>query len=151
METIAHQLHAISGELERLAVLVAANKGRDDGPREYRVAAASVRRLLAARRLRNQYIGKDLFTDPAWDMLLDLWAARLEGKQVSVSSLCIAAGVPATTALRWIGVLADRNLVERQPDANDKRRMYVELTDAAVTALERYFERTHLGAPNLEL
>jgi len=35
--------------------------------------------------------------DPAWDMLLDLTAARAESRAVSVSSLCIAAGVPTTT------------------------------------------------------
>ena len=41
-------------------------------------------------------------------MLLDLLAARLERERVSVSSLCIAAAVPPTTALRWIRTLTDK-------------------------------------------
>ena len=40
-------------------------------------------------------------------MLLDLTAARAEHTRVSVTSLCIASGVPPTTALRWIGQMSD--------------------------------------------
>ena len=69
---------------------------------------AQVRALLRSRRLRDELFGSDLFADPAWDMLLDLIAARLEHAQVSVSSLCIAASVPPTTALRWLRQLTDR-------------------------------------------
>ena len=36
-----------------------------------------------------------------------LMAARLEQQRVEVSSLCIAAAVPPTTALRWIKALSD--------------------------------------------
>jgi hypothetical protein len=53
-------------------------------------------------RLRSQHFVPALFADPAWDILLDLAAARIDGRMVAVSSLCIAAAVPATTALRWI-------------------------------------------------
>jgi hypothetical protein len=44
--------------------------------------------------MREQFFGPDLFADPAWDILLDLYAARLEQQRVAVSSLCIAAAVP---------------------------------------------------------
>src|SRR3546814_5849017 len=57
---------------------------------------ARVRALIRARRMRDQFFRSELFADPAWDMLLDLMAARLEHKRVSVSSLCIAAAVPVT-------------------------------------------------------
>lgn len=50
--------------------------------------AARVRALIRARRTRDQFFQSVLFADPAWDMLLDLMAARLEHKRVSVSSLC---------------------------------------------------------------
>ena len=45
--------------------------------------------------------GEGLFADPAWDIMLDLFAARIEGKDITVSSAGIAACVPPTTALRW--------------------------------------------------
>ncbi|MCB2078548.1 MAG: MarR family transcriptional regulator, partial [Novosphingobium sp.] len=61
-----------------------------------------VRRIIRQRQLRTRFFDGDLFADPAWDMLLDLTAARAEHARVSVTSLCIASGVPPTTALRWI-------------------------------------------------
>jgi DNA-binding MarR family transcriptional regulator len=91
--------------------------------------------MLRARRLRDEHFPGDLFADPAWDILLDLMAARLERKQVTVSSLCVAAAVPPTTALRWIGVLAERGLLVRAADAADRRRAFVELSDAGARAL----------------
>ena len=58
-------------------------------------------------------------------MLLDLYAAELEGAQVSVSSLCIAAAVAPTTALRWIGRMTEAGLFVRQPDPFDRRRAFL--------------------------
>lgn len=104
------------------------------------VTAATVRGAIRARRLRGQFFAPDLFADPAWDMLLDLFAARLEGGHVSVSSLCIASAVPPTTALRWITTLSDAGLVARQDDPADKRRAFIVLTARAVAGMQGYAE-----------
>lgn len=102
-------------------------------------ASAPVRRLLRQRRMREQFFPADLFADPAWDMLLDLYAAQLEGQPVAVSSLCIAAAVPATTALRWIKTLTETGLFERHADPRDGRRIFIGLAPKAAQAMERYF------------
>jgi hypothetical protein len=102
-------------------------------------SAAAVRSVIRARRMRAQFFEAELFADPAWDMLLDLYAARLEGGQVSVSSLCIAAAVPGTTALRWIGTMIAAGLFERQADFADRRRAFIALTGAADAAMAAYF------------
>jgi DNA-binding MarR family transcriptional regulator len=94
-----------------------------------------IKALLRARRLREQFLSADLFADPAWDMILDLMAARLAGQRVSVSSLCIAAAVPPTTALRWIRQLTDRGVFSRIDDPADGRRVFIELTDSAADAV----------------
>jgi DNA-binding MarR family transcriptional regulator len=99
----------------------------------------AIRATIRARRLRDQHFAAELFADPAWDMLLDLYAARLEGRRVSVSSLCIAASVPPTTALRWIGTMHDADLFGREPDPTDKRRAHITLTDRAAAAMRGYF------------
>ena len=72
-------------------------------------------------------------------MLLDLYAARLEGSRVSVSSLCIAASVPPTTALRWIGTMHDAGLFEREADPGDRRRAHITLSARAAEAMRGYF------------
>ncbi len=105
-----------------------------------RQRAKAVRRMLRQRRMREQYFPADLFADPAWDMLLDLYAARLERQPVSVSSLCIAAAVPATTALRWIKTMTDAGLFLREADPLDGRRIFIALSEGAFDSMARYFE-----------
>lgn len=102
------------------------------------IAAAEIRAVIRARRLRAQYFASDLFADPAWDMLLDLFAAGIERRRVSVSSLCIAAAVPPTTALRWIGTMHDAGLFRREADPGDRRRAYIVLSDKAQHGMRNY-------------
>lgn len=99
-----------------------------------------VRQAIRARRLRDAFLGNDLFEDPAWDMLLDLYAAHLEGGRVSVSSLCIAAAVAPTTALRWIAKLTDAGLFERHPDPADRRRAFIALSPKALQGMGAYVD-----------
>ncbi len=102
------------------------------------IASAEIRAVIRARRLRDQYFEADLFADPAWDMLLDLFAASLEQRRVSVSSLCIAAAVPPTTALRWIGTMHHAGLFRREADPGDRRRAYIVLSEKAVSGMRGY-------------
>ncbi len=102
------------------------------------IDAAEMRAMLRLRRLRNNYFSPELFADPAWDMLLDLTAAQLEGEKVAVSSLCIAAAVPPTTALRWIKTMCDAKLFERHADPLDGRRIFIGLSAGASTAMLAY-------------
>ncbi|MGE4321972.1 MAG: winged helix DNA-binding protein [Sphingobium sp.] len=106
------------------------------------LTASMVRDMLRARRMRADFLAGDLFADPAWDMLLDLLAARLDHDRVSVSSLCIASAVPPTTALRWLRTLTERGLVVRQADPHDGRRVFIALSDEASIALTRWFAAT---------
>lgn len=99
-----------------------------------------VRKIIQQRQLRARFLDGDLFADPAWDMLLDLTAARVEHVRVSVTSLCIASGVPPTTALRWISQMTDSGLLERIEDETDRRRAFIQLTEKAVDAMARYFD-----------
>lgn len=104
-----------------------------------------VRRIIRHRQARSRFLPRDLFADPAWDMLLDLTAAREEHVRVSVTSLCIASGVPPTTALRWIGQMTDAGLLQRLDDESDRRRAFITLTEKAADAIARYF--ADVGAP----
>lgn len=102
--------------------------------------AALVRQRISLRRRRDELFSPGLFADPAWDMLLDLYGAHIAQHRVPVSSLCIAAAVPATTALRWIGKLEKEGLIVRRSDPHDGRRVFIELTERAVRAMEQFFD-----------
>lgn len=108
-----------------------------------------VRRIIRQRQLRARYFDGDLFADPAWDILLDLTAARAEHHRVSVTSLCIAAGVPPTTALRWITQMVEAELLVRVEDEVDRRRAFITLSDKAADAMARYFVELGKGGANL--
>ena len=109
-------------------------------PRPALPDARLVRRILRQRQQRARFFDSDLFADPAWDMLLDLTAARAELKRVSVTSLCIASCVPPTTAMRWISQMGAAGLFQRVEDHADRRRAFIELTDGAADAMARYFD-----------
>lgn len=98
-----------------------------------------VRQIIANRQARARFFDGELFADPAWDMLLDLTAAHAEHRRVSVTSLCIAAGVPATTALRWVRQMVDSGIFVRIADSTDKRRAFITLSETTADAMASYF------------
>lgn len=98
-----------------------------------------IQQIIRQRRLRDRYFTGDLFADPAWDILLDLTAARAEHRRVSVTSLCIAAAVPPTTALRWVTHMTEAGLLVREQDAQDRRRIFITLSERVADAMARYF------------
>ena len=152
----ADRLRQLSEEVSRIAATLArlstgpapalpaitppANNDAPDVPIE------TVRSVIRARRLRARYFSEELFADPAWDMLLDLLQAELSQLRVPVSSLCIAAAVPATTALRWLKSMVQQGLFLRRADPHDGRRVFVELAPDASHALRRYFADVASGA-----
>jgi DNA-binding MarR family transcriptional regulator len=145
----AERLRQLSDEVSRIASTLArlsAGPGATARPVEKgpvrdipEVSAESVRAVIRARRLRNRYFSEELFADPAWDMLLDLLQAEISHLRVPVSSLCIAAAVPATTALRWLKTLVQQGIFVRRADPHDGRRVFVELAPDTSNALRRYF------------
>lgn len=99
-------------------------------------------RYLRQRRARQQLFGVDLFGDGAWDIMLDLYCARLASCNVSVMDACVAAGVPTTTGIRFIKQLGQAGIIFRRRDSSDRRRSWVELTDAAAAQVEGWLRKT---------
>jgi hypothetical protein len=142
LQQLSEEVRRIAAALDRISAEEMSNEHAPrravDGRGGKGIDAGTVRAIIRARRLREQFFGPELFADPAWDILLDLLAARLEAQRVAVSSLCIAAAVPATTALRWIKTLTDTGLLVRAADPQDGRRVYIELAPQTAEGLEAY-------------
>jgi hypothetical protein len=145
----AERLRQLSDEVSRIATTLSRlSTGPSTAARPVEAAPATdlppvspetIRSIIRARRLRTRYFPDDLFADPAWDMLLDLLQAELSHLRVPVSSLCMGAAVPATTALRWIKSLVQRGVFIRRADPHDGRRVFVELAPEASNAMRHYF------------
>lgn len=93
-----------------------------------------------ARRAREEFFATDLFADPAWDILLILYWASYSQRRMSVSKVCGSAGVPPTTALRWIEHLRGAGLLHREQCPTDRRIIWVALSDDAQSLLDQYFD-----------
>ena len=99
-----------------------------------------VKGILKSRRCRNSIFDGSLFGEPAWDLLLELYAAELIQQRISITSACHASAVPGTTALRWIAKLEADGWLRRDEDPLDRRRCWVFLTEKASTAMRSYLE-----------
>lgn len=144
LRTMAADLLAMAEQIDNSAPSFIARAPTEAGQsRELSDKAALLERLgqdYINRRQRRRHFSAELFGEPAWDILLDLFQARIEGKMITVTSACIAADVPLTTALRWLGVLEQQGLVERNRNVKDHRSIWVRLTDSGMAAMIEYTE-----------
>jgi DNA-binding MarR family transcriptional regulator len=93
--------------------------------------------LDRVQRLRRTIFPKELFSDPAWDIILALYRTHLSQQRLSILHLSKVAHVAPTTTLRWVNCLVDRNLVNRTEDPLDSRRVFVSLSSFGASLMER--------------
>lgn len=139
----------MSGMGQQLARLLTALEDKTDGAPVDAVPLdkginPTLRTIISSRSLRSRFFPDDLFADPAWDILLDLARADLDKQQVSVSSVCIAASVPMSTALRWVRQMTDAGMLSRWTDPKDRRRDLIALTDKTAAHMKDYLTAVQL-------
>jgi DNA-binding MarR family transcriptional regulator len=105
-------------------------------PRRLALTEDHIVSVLLFRRARSPVLGEHLFSDPAWDILLELYAAKLGGRRMSLLELTGALDVPPSTAARWIATLKDRGLIESTADPADATRLAVSLTDEGLSRMD---------------
>lgn len=138
-------VHRLNEELSKIAAALAGlSDAANHIARKTKCESAmcrheQVRTEIRNRRSRARYFSQELFADPAWDILLDLFEAELLSRQISVSSACAAASVPSSTAIRWLSSMVKRGLLVRRADPGDGRRTLVELAPDTSIAMHRYF------------
>jgi hypothetical protein len=106
-------------------------------------------RLYKERRRRSRYLPGHLFAEPAWDILLDLFVNGVRDRAISITSACIAGGIPATTGLRWLGVLEKEGLLVRGISEEDARVTWVQLSDYGMDVMRGYLAET-MDLPQLQ-
>ena len=144
-------IHDFFGQIREIQHRLGTLVGHVDAPDPARkdctptTSTEFVRGVLKLRAARRGIFGNALFGEPAWEVLLELYEAQLTHRSESVSSLCIASGVPATTALRWIQNLENDGWIERTADPKDRRRVFVKLSQKGQDAMNRLFARSELA------
>lgn len=111
--------------------------GQSDGHQDLALAAYA-ENLYQERRRRARHFPQHLFAEPAWDILLDLFVNGVRNRAISITSACIAGGIPATTGLRWLGLLEKEGLLVRENNGGDARVTWVRLSDNGMNAMRGY-------------
>lgn len=95
------------------------------------------RRLCADRRARSTWLNGGLFSDPAWELLLDIFYNEQCGRQVSLRRLLVGSVLQPRTALRWIALLEAEGLV-KWALVFENIKSHVTLTDKGTTVMKCY-------------
>lgn len=151
--SLAGELRARGHDLIRMGQDMLRRAGSvDGGPtgleaiREDREILVLAKATYDDRRSRMTYFRSDLFREPGWDILLDLFIQQRVGTRISVTAACIGSGAATTTALRYLNLLIEDGLVEREGDPTDSRRSWLRLTPRAAEIMTEYLRAgTFLG------
>ena len=137
-ETPGRQIDKLQAQLDQLRARLLLPEPTEQVGDDEIILARLVKEILRSRRRREKLFGEELFGEPAWDILLELYAAEQTQQKLSVSSVCYVSAVPPTTALRWIQRLEDEGWLERRDDPFDGRRSWIQLTAKASADLRSY-------------
>lgn len=128
-----------------------ANKNLRGGPQQLRniqiatsaagVSANHVKSWLSARRARETLFGSLIFSDPAWDIILELYAAKLEDRRIVASELLRTSNAPRSVIHRWLKVLVEAGLVSVDPDLDMDTRATIDLADEAAAKMAQLIDR----------
>lgn len=87
------------------------------------------RLMVAVRDVVGGAFGFSVCPNPIWEMLLDLYLARYENREVYLWPLCIVSRCPLSTAHRKVAYMERCGLVTKSNGDHDRRRTNVAMTD----------------------
>jgi DNA-binding MarR family transcriptional regulator len=137
LRAMAERIHAIAERLEGAGPFPVIRRAAATPERRIPQLASLAELEYRQRRARGSFLPAELLGEPAWDILLDLLVQHASGTRISVTSACLASGVPTSTALRWIAALEAHGFVQRVPSHFDRRVNYIELTAEGLRVLDR--------------
>ena len=99
-----------------------------------------MRALREEKAKRERYFGCNLFASSAFDLLLTLYAADIEGEDILISHVGEESGISQTTSLRMVIELEQEGLVARLADPTRGKHFFIVLTDKARSAMIAYLD-----------
>ena len=101
--------------------------------------------IIQARAARTAFLNVDIFHDPAWEILLALYAANLGCRSITIGSLSLVSRVPASTAIRYLKCLGKEGLLLQEGEDQNDELASVQLSKKGVAAMESYFDYLNSG------
>jgi DNA-binding MarR family transcriptional regulator len=107
-------------------------------PERRRILREHARQVRFSRHRRREFFDRNLFGEPAWEILLTLYVIDRDQRRLSSRDLSKHANLALTTALRWLDYLEEQDLITRKTNPFDRRVVYVELSDKGRAAMDHY-------------
>lgn len=98
------------------------------------------RELIHHRRQRRRFFSTMVFGEPAWEMLLALFAHTPGEEGMTAEKLISSVEVPASVGKRWIDYLERERLLVRHAAGADEATSVISLTPEAEARLTSYIE-----------
>lgn len=101
---------------------------------------ALAKQISEVRSARSAFVDPTLLGEPGYDILIAIFIADAERRPLRVADLAVVAGVPASTALRWVRTLEELGLViqiERYPHIDEQ---FVELRPEGLKQMSRHLD-----------
>lgn len=120
------------GNLNREEAVASARRSGVIGGSHY--SANLVRGIIDAR----QNVLGPLGTEPVLSILLELYHSHISNQTIDITSLGAQLRLPMSTLTRKLDYLADKKVVSREEDEDDRRRCHVRLTPIGIAIIAKY-------------
>lgn len=125
-----------------LARLEAGTLNAEQVPPERADMVEEAKNILVRRKTRSSIFPPSMFDELVWELLLALYIADAERREVTIGGLIQESDGASTTALRWFDYLVAQKLVERRTNPADQRSILARITDLGRSKLEQYLTET---------
>jgi len=98
-----------------------------------------VQSVLRWRAMRAKVLSSTLFSDPAWEALLQVYASELGDCPPTLMQLASALQSPPAVAGTWVRALEEEGLVRWQ-EASEAAPLTIRLTDSGMGGMHALFE-----------
>lgn len=96
--------------------------------------------ILTDRDRRTTHFPGELFSEPAWDMLLCLFIADARNICLSEADVYAASREPHSTAMRWINFMTSLGIIEHTQASQNEQPRYIKITASGATQMRNYLK-----------
>lgn len=123
--------------IDKLVVLVTGDSSRQSGDNA-KARHDLACQIVASRRSRVALFPNDIFDEPAWDILLQLYCAIGNGEAMTAKAIGRSISSPSSTIERWVSHLVEHDLIE-YIDGMGNVDSQIRLSNNGITRLDAYF------------
>ncbi|KPL67683.1 hypothetical protein SZ64_05855 [Erythrobacter sp. SG61-1L] len=101
--------------------------------------------LLTQRRERERCLGNELFSEPAWDIMLELMIARIDGREMRISELSASQENSGKFSSSYVDALVEAMLIERYECFEGSKDCFLSLSSEAARRMAELYRARMRG------